>query len=81
MEADTGICQHTGVFNVTGQPSVSLSLAQSASGLPIGLQIVGRFADEATLIRVARDLGEARPWRDRRPNVRGTAVDRLTCSN
>ncbi|WP_246462387.1 amidase family protein [Mesorhizobium sangaii] len=31
------------VFNITGQPSVSLPLAQSADGLPIGLQIVGRF--------------------------------------
>lgn len=69
-EADTAICQYTGVFNVTGQPSVSLPLAQGASGLPIGIQIVGRFGDEATLVRVARDLEEARPWRDRRPSIR-----------
>ncbi|MFC3320567.1 amidase [Mesorhizobium cantuariense] len=69
-EADTAICQYTGVFNVTGQPSVSLPLAQSASGLPIGIQIVGRFGDEATLVRVARDLEEARPWRHWRPKVR-----------
>ncbi|RWP97611.1 amidase [Mesorhizobium sp.] len=67
---DTAICQYTGVFNVTGQPSVSLPLAQSASGLPIGLQIVGRFGDEASLVRVARDLEEARPWAGRRPRVR-----------
>lgn len=70
VEADTAICQYTGVFNVTGQPSVSLPLAQSASGLPIGIQIVGRFGDEATLVRVARDLEDARPWGDRRPTVR-----------
>ncbi|TIU27583.1 MAG: amidase, partial [Mesorhizobium sp.] len=70
VEADTAICQYTGVFNVTGQPAVSLPLAQSASGLPIGLQIVGRFGDEATLVRVARDLEEARPWSVRRPKVR-----------
>ncbi|WP_404926374.1 amidase [Mesorhizobium sp. ORM16] len=68
-EADAALCQYTGVFNVTGQPSVSLPLAQSADGLPIGIQIVGRFGHEATLIRVARDLEEARPWRDRRPTV------------
>ncbi|MEI9426190.1 amidase [Mesorhizobium sp. Cs1299R1N3] len=69
-EADTAICQYTGVFNVTGQPAVSLPLAQSAGGLPIGIQIVGRFGDEATLVRVARDLEEARPWRHRLPSVR-----------
>lgn len=61
---------HMPIFNITGQPSVSLPLAQSTDGLPIGLQIVGRFGDEATLVRVARDLEEARPWRDRRPKVR-----------
>ncbi|MER9222964.1 amidase [Mesorhizobium sp. M0644] len=70
VQTDTAICQYTGVFNVTGQPSVSLPLAQSASGLPIGLQIVGRFGDEATLVRVARDLEEARPWSYWRPKIR-----------
>lgn len=64
-----GLWQYTSVFNVTGQPSVSLPLAQSISGLPIGLQIVGRFGDEGTLVRVARDLEEARPWAVRRPKV------------
>ncbi|MBA1145220.1 amidase [Mesorhizobium neociceri] len=70
LEADTAICQYTGIFNVTGQPSVSLPLAQSSSGLPIGVQIVGRFGDEATLVRVARDLEDARPWHHRCPKVR-----------
>nr|WP_247513678.1 amidase family protein [Bradyrhizobium sp. 157] len=63
-----------GVFNVTGHPSVSLPLAQSAGGLPIGIQIVGRFGDEATLVHVARDLEQARPWRHRRPPVRAGAI-------
>ncbi|MES0139496.1 amidase [Mesorhizobium sp. M0016] len=70
VEADTAICQYTGVFNVTGQPSVSLPLTESSGGLPIGIQIVGRFGDEATLVRVARDLEEARPWNSRLPKVR-----------
>ncbi|RWI34663.1 MAG: amidase [Mesorhizobium sp.] len=61
---------HRPIFNITGQPSVSLPLAQSVDGLPIGVQIVGRFGDEATLVRIARDLEEARPWRDRRPKSR-----------
>ncbi|GLS33880.1 amidase [Mesorhizobium albiziae] len=69
MDADAARYQYTGVFNVTGQPSVSLPLAQSTSGLPIGIQIVGRFGDEATLVRVARDLEGARPWRHRRPKI------------
>ncbi|WP_246800804.1 amidase family protein, partial [Mesorhizobium amorphae] len=62
--------QYMGVFNITGHPSVSLPVAQSANGLPIGLQIVGRFGDEATLVRISRDLEEACPWRHRRPGVR-----------
>ncbi|WP_095090539.1 amidase [Mesorhizobium sophorae] len=69
-EADTAICQFTGLFNVTGQPAVSLPLSQSSSGLPIGIQVVGRFGDEATLVRLARDLEEARPWKQRQPTVR-----------
>ncbi|RWO18162.1 MAG: amidase [Mesorhizobium sp.] len=70
LEAEYGACAHLGVFNVTGQPSVSLPLAHSADGLPIGIHIVGRFGDEGTLVRVARDLEEARPWKHRRPDIR-----------
>ncbi|MER9140389.1 amidase [Mesorhizobium sp. M0830] len=64
-----GFCQYLGVFSVTGQPSVSLPLFASVEGLPIGIQIVGRFADEATVVRIARDLEQAFPWADRRPPV------------
>ncbi|PVE21047.1 amidase [Microvirga sp. KLBC 81] len=70
LEADVALYQFLGVFNVTGHPSVSLPLAQSADGLPIGIQIVGRFGDEATLVRIARDLEEAMPWSHRRPPLR-----------
>ncbi|WP_457662590.1 amidase [Sinorhizobium medicae] len=69
VEADNAFYQYLGVFNVTGHPSVSLPLAQSSGGLPIGLQIVGRFGDEATLVRISRDLEHAAPWRDRRPGI------------
>ncbi|MER9070915.1 amidase [Mesorhizobium sp. M0902] len=79
--ADTAICQYTGVFNVTGQPSVSLPLAQSASGLPIGIQVVGRFGDEATLVRVARDLEQGRPWVHRRPRVQAARLAAISTSD
>ncbi|MER9469341.1 amidase [Mesorhizobium sp. M0482] len=70
MEANAALYQYVGVFSITGHPSVSLPLAYNANGLPIGLQIVGRFGDEATLVRISRDLEETCPWRHRRPTVR-----------
>ena len=56
-------------FNFTGQPSVSLPLWQSAGGLPLGMMFTGRFADEATLYRLAGQLESELPWKDRRPPV------------
>ena len=58
-------------FNFTGQPAISLPLGQSADGLPIGMMFAARYADEATLFRIAAQLEEAMPWRDRRPPVWG----------
>jgi len=55
--------------NITGQPAVTVPLHWSDAGLPIGSQLLGRPADEATLIRLAAQLEEARPWADRRPPV------------
>jgi amidase len=59
----------TPLFNTTGQPAISLPLYATAAGLPIGVQVVGRFGDEATLIRVASQLEQARPWSKRKPPV------------
>ena len=59
--------KHTQLFNLTGQPAVSLPLHWTPDGLPIGTQWVARFGDEATLFRLAAELETARPWSDRRP--------------
>jgi len=56
-------------WNTTGQPAVSIPLHWDDLGLPCGVQLVGRPADEATLIRVSAQLEEAKPWAGRRPPV------------
>jgi amidase len=56
-------------FDATGQPAVSLPMHQSTDGLPIGVQIVGRFGDEGLLYRLAGQLERARPWSERRPPI------------
>jgi amidase len=62
-----GFIPYTPLFNVTGQPAMSVPLYWNAQGLPIGTQIVAPFGDEATLFRVAGQLERARPWAARVP--------------
>ena len=59
--------QFTAQFSVTGQPAVAVPASIDDDGIPVGVQLVGRPADEATLLRVAAQLEDANPWRDRRP--------------
>ena len=57
----------TPLANFTGQPAMSVPLSRNTQGLPIGLHFAGRYADEATLIRLAIQLEEACPWFDQLP--------------
>jgi amidase len=53
----------TPLQNVTGDPAISLPLAESASGLPVGMMFSAQMGREATLLELAYELEEARPWR------------------
>jgi amidase len=56
-------------FNLSGLPAVSLPMHWTPDGLPMGVQLVGRSGDEATLLRLATQLEAAQPWIDRKPPV------------
>jgi amidase len=60
---------YTAVYNLSGQPSVTLPLYWNADGLPIGVMLGGRIGEEATLISLSAQVEAARPWNDRHPPV------------
>jgi amidase/6-aminohexanoate-cyclic-dimer hydrolase len=59
----------TAMFNMSGQPAMSVPLAWNNAGLPLGMMFSARYGDEATLFRLAGQLEQARPWRDKLPPV------------
>lgn len=59
----------TSLFNMSGQPAMSVPLAWNAAGLPLGMMFAARLGDEATLFRLASQLEQERPWNKKIPPV------------
>jgi amidase len=57
----------TSMFNMSGQPAMSVPLAWNAAGLPLGMMFAARYGDEATLFRLAAQLEHERPWKHKLP--------------
>lgn len=71
-EVSAGMFERTAntmLFNMTGQPAMSVPLWWNSHELPIGVQFAARFGDEATLFRLAAQLEQCRPWALRRPTL------------
>jgi aspartyl-tRNA(Asn)/glutamyl-tRNA(Gln) amidotransferase subunit A len=56
-------------FNLTGQPSASVPCGFTSDGLPAGLQITGKWRDDATVLRAAARFEEIAPWADATPDI------------
>jgi amidase len=69
LESLAGYGPFTQVFNVTGQPAISLPLGESDDGLPIGVQIAAAYGREDLLFQIAAHLEQAMPWKDRIPPI------------
>ncbi len=59
----------TALYNLSGQPAVSVPLHWSDDGLPIGIMLAGRMGAEGTLISLSAQLEAAKPWKDRHPPI------------
>lgn len=61
-------------FNLSGHPALSLPCGFTPAGLPIGMQLAGRYFDESTLFRIAHAYEQSTPWHNRRPALPGAVA-------
>jgi amidase len=69
VERIVRLVPYTMPYNLSGQPAIGLPLYWTPEGLPLGIQLVGSYASEGLLIRLASQIEQAAPWRDRRPPI------------
>jgi amidase len=69
VERIVRLVPYTMPYNLSGQPAIGLPLHWTRDGLPLGIQLVGAYASEALLIRLASQLEAAAPWRERIPPI------------
>lgn len=69
FSATMGRSPFQAIFNATGQPAAVVPWSLDGDGLPVSVQLVGRPADEATLLALSTQIESVRPWADRRPPV------------
>lgn len=67
FEAQKRFTPYTSAWNVTGMPAISLPLHQTPDGLPVGVMLAARPAEEELLLALSAQVEAAAPWHDRRP--------------
>jgi amidase len=70
-----GYAPFTEIFNVTGQPAISLPLAESSTGLPLGVQLAAPMGEDARLLTLSAWFEREQPWDERLSELRGRLLE------